>query len=79
MMLLGSLRGFAIVASDGRLGTVSDFLFDDAAWQVRWLVVRTGTWLAGRAALIHLSDLGAITNHSRAIHSGHAAAAGSPA
>ena len=60
MMLLGSLRGFAIVASDGRLGTVSDFLFDDAAWQVRWLVVRTGTWLAGRAALVQLSDLGPV-------------------
>ena len=30
-------------ASDGRLGTVSDFLFDDARWMVRWLVVDTGT------------------------------------
>ena len=60
MMLLGSLKGFAIVASDGRLGTVSDFLFDDAAWHVRWLVVRTGTWLAGRVALVHLSDLGQV-------------------
>ena len=25
------------------LGTVSDFLFDDASWSVRWLVVDTGT------------------------------------
>ena len=31
------LKGLEIRATDGRLGTVSDFLFDDARWQVRWL------------------------------------------
>lgn len=31
------LNGYAIAASDGRLGTVSDFLFDDAGWMVRWV------------------------------------------
>ena len=33
------IHGYAIEASDGRLGTVSDFLFDDASWLIRWLVV----------------------------------------
>ena len=37
------INGYAIAASDGRLGTVTDFLFDDASWLVRWLVVDTGT------------------------------------
>ena len=31
------INGYAIAANDGRLGTVSDFLFDDASWLVRWL------------------------------------------
>ena len=43
-----AINGYAIAASDGRLGTVSDFLFDDGIWLVRWLVVDTGKWLPGR-------------------------------
>jgi len=47
-----AINGYAIAASDGRLGTVSDFLFDDASWLVRWLVVDTGNWLSGRKVLL---------------------------
>ena len=53
-----SLKGYAIEASDGRLGTVSDFLFDDASWLVRWLVVDTGKWLSGRKVLLPPTALG---------------------
>src|SRR5665213_1133569 len=49
---LSAINGYAITASDGRLGTVSDFLFDDTDWLVRWLVVDTGHWLAGRKVLL---------------------------
>ena len=59
MMLVGSaLRRFAIEASDGRIGQVSDFLFDDLTWKIRWMVVDTGTWLTGRKVLIHPSVIG---------------------
>ena len=53
-----AINGYAIVASDGRLGTVSDFLFDDASWLIRWLVVDTGNWLSGRKVLLPPSVLG---------------------
>jgi hypothetical protein len=53
LQVISALRGFAIEASDGRIGTVVDFLFDDASWKVRWLVVECGTWLKGRKVLIH--------------------------
>jgi hypothetical protein len=53
-----SINGYAIEASDGRLGTVSDFLFEDANWIVRWLVVDTGNWLSGRKVLLPLAALG---------------------
>ena len=58
MLLAGSaLKGYAIEASDGRIGTVSDFLFDDTTWKLRWMVVDTGTWLTGRKVLIHPSAI----------------------
>jgi sporulation protein YlmC with PRC-barrel domain len=55
-----AINGYAIEASDGDIGTVSDFLFDDASWQVRWLVVDTGNWLSGRKVLLPPSALGRI-------------------
>ena len=53
--VVSSLKGFDIQAKDGSLGTVSDFLFDDSSWKVRWIVVDTGRWLTGRKVLIHPS------------------------
>jgi len=53
-----AINGYTITASDGQLGTVSDFLFDDASWLVRWLVVDTGNWLPGRKVLLPPSVLG---------------------
>jgi hypothetical protein len=53
-----AINGYAIEASDGRLGTVSDLLFEDVSWVIRWLVVDTGNWLSGRKVLLPLSTLG---------------------
>jgi hypothetical protein len=47
-----AINGYAIAANDGRLGVVRDFLFDDASWMIRWLVVDTGNWLSGRKVLL---------------------------
>ena len=57
LQVISPLKGFSIEASDGRIGTVVDFLFDDASWKVRWLVIDCGTWLRGRKALIHPSAI----------------------
>ncbi len=53
-----AVSGYAIIASDGHLGTVSDFLFDDTTWLIRWLVVETGNWLSGRKVLLPAFALG---------------------
>lgn len=59
MILAGSaLKGFAVEASDGRFGTVSDFLFDDTTWKIRWMVVDTGAWLTRQKVLVHPSAIG---------------------
>ena len=54
------IRGYRIAATDGDIGTVSDFLFDDGTWSVRWLVVDTGNWLSRRKVLLPPSVLGRI-------------------
>ena len=60
-----AIHGYAIAASDGRIGTVNDTLFDDASWLVRWLVVDTGKWLSGRKVLLPPSVLGQIDPSGR--------------
>jgi hypothetical protein len=52
-----AFKGFSIEASDGKIGTVSDFLFDDTTWKLRWLVVDTGNWLKDRKVLLHPSAI----------------------
>jgi hypothetical protein len=55
-----AIHGCAIQASDGKIGTVSDILFDQGNWLIRWLVVDTGDWLPGRKVLLPASVLGHI-------------------
>ncbi len=57
LQVISPLKGFSIEASDGKMGTVVDFLFDDTSWKVRWLVVDCGNWLTGRKVLIHPSAI----------------------
>jgi hypothetical protein len=53
-----AINGYAIDASDGRLGNVSDFPFKDVSWIIRWLVVDTDNLLSGRKVLLPLAALG---------------------
>jgi sporulation protein YlmC with PRC-barrel domain len=46
------LKSYAIGATDGEVGKVSDIFFDDKSWVVRYLVVDTGSWLKSRKVLI---------------------------
>jgi hypothetical protein len=46
------LKGLEIRATDGEIGTVDQFYFDDENWAIRYLVVQTGGWLGGRQVLI---------------------------
>jgi hypothetical protein len=49
---VNALKGFEIVATDGEIGKVEQFYFDDERWALRYFVVNTGGWLSGRQALI---------------------------
>lgn len=44
--------GCSLGASDGDIGHVKDFYFDDKHWAVRYVVADTGSWISGRLVLI---------------------------
>jgi hypothetical protein len=62
-----TLHGYGIAASDGRLGVVTDMLFEDASWLLRWLVVDTGHWLSGRKVLLPVTVLGHLDPEKREV------------
>ncbi len=56
---LNAIRGYTIRALDDSLGEVSDFLFDEATWAIRYMVADTRRWLPGRKVLIPRQAFGA--------------------
>ena len=52
------LKGYAIGATDGDIGKLDDFYFDDEFWTIRYLVAETGNWLLNRKVLISPFALG---------------------
>jgi hypothetical protein len=61
------MRGFHIVATDGGIGHVDDFLVDEATWEVRYLVVDTSNWIGGKSVLISATVIDAINSPSKEI------------
>ncbi len=54
------LYGNKLGASDGDIGHVKDFYFNDHTWAVRYVVADTGNWLPGRQVLISPHAFGSI-------------------
>lgn len=57
---MNDLQGFTIGATDGDIGRVDAFYFDDTSFTVRHLVVDTSGWLTGRKVLISPMALRAV-------------------
>jgi uncharacterized protein YrrD len=57
---LKELDRYSIQASDGDVGSVADFLFDDDRWAIRYLVVETGTFFDQRNVLISPISFGRV-------------------
>ena len=68
-MLHGIQQRYAVTlrASDGDIGHVRDFYFDDKHWNVRYLVADTGAWLRGRLVLIPPQALGPLDVEEKAL------------
>ncbi len=46
------LQGTTIHGTDGDIGKLDDFFFDDDAWTIRYLVVDASDWIKGRKILV---------------------------
>ena len=47
-----AVMGYAMQAEDGEIGHVKDVLVDDKAWAIRYLVIDTEKWWAGKKVLV---------------------------
>jgi hypothetical protein len=67
---LKSLYGRKLSACDGIIGHVRDFLFHSRSWQVRYLLVDTGSWLSSRKVLLHRQafEAGSLLGHETDEH-----------
>jgi uncharacterized protein YrrD len=59
------LYGHTLTASDGEIGHVKDFYFDDKTWVIRYLVADTGSWLSGRQVLISPHAFGRVDQEKK--------------
>lgn len=49
---VNEIHGYGLHATDGDIGHVDEFFFDDHEWAVRYMVANTGHWLSGKQVLI---------------------------
>ncbi len=64
---ISNIIGYEIRATDGDLGKVDEFYFDDETWTIRYLVAETGKWLSGRKVLISPVAFGNLETESHTI------------
>jgi hypothetical protein len=49
---VAAVIGYQIQATDGEIGHLEHFLFDDANWDIRYLIVDTKNWWPGQRVLM---------------------------
>jgi len=52
-----AVKGYAIQASDGTIGTVAGFMVDDKTWVIGEMIVEAGHWYAGKEILISTAKI----------------------
>jgi len=57
---LHAVTGYYIQATDGDIGHVADFFVDDQSWAIRYMLVDTTNWWAGKKVLVAPSWIGRV-------------------
>jgi hypothetical protein len=52
LRLTNDVKGYRVVAPDGEIGQVAEFLIEDKMWVLKYIVVDTGHMLPGRKVLL---------------------------
>jgi hypothetical protein len=61
------MQGNKLEATDGEIGHVKDFYFDDQSWAVRYVVAETGAWLTSRQVLLSPHAFGGFRAFSKTL------------
>jgi hypothetical protein len=64
------VTGYGIVAVDGEIGHVEDFIAEIGPWLIRYVVIDTRNWLPGRKVLVSPSWIDKVDWPSRRVHVG---------
>ena len=54
------MTGYHIQATDGEIGHAEDYLVDDQSWAIRYMVVDTTNWWAGKKVLVAPAWIGRV-------------------
>lgn len=49
---INDLKGYSIFATDGLIGNIEEFYFEDTNYVIQYIVANTGNWLTGKQNLI---------------------------
>jgi sporulation protein YlmC with PRC-barrel domain len=49
---INSLLSYNMQATEGLIGNVKEFYFEDNTWHIQYIIIKTGGWLFGREVLI---------------------------
>jgi len=61
------VAGHTIESTNGEVGTAVDFVIDDLAWMIRYIIVETGSWWSGRKVVISPRWISRISWHDRKV------------
>jgi uncharacterized protein YrrD len=67
LLNIKKLYGHKLTASDGEIGHVKDFYFDDKTWVIRYVVADTGSWLTGRQVLLSPHAFGRVDREGKTL------------
>ena len=67
LLSVADLSGSDVMATDGVIGRASDFLVDDASWQVRYILIDTGEWWPGEKILVSPRSIAATSAADRTL------------
>jgi hypothetical protein len=62
------VKGYRLRTRDDEFGRVTDFVFDEGDWRIRYIVADTSNWLPGKHVLVPTQWLSEIHWHRQHIH-----------
>jgi len=64
---ISKVRGYHLHATDGEIGHIDDFLFDEQ-WSIAYLIVDTSNWLGGRWVLVSTASITKIDSPNKTVY-----------